>query len=326
MNIGFLAVIHFLTKNEEEDKNFREMIVVLNIYGFLFLLSAFGIVWYGIFVYFIFFALIGLLSRTFTNYDDEDKKDENLFAIKSTLSILLFIFIALYFVRTAIPHAWTNLRSAGFNEYKYNILDQESTLFAYRADYLAPIASMNLKDTNTLTGAIELVTSSKIKDILKQASTDKVLYLEVLSQIIPQLQASKDINLRNDGKKLAQYIYNKVLYPNKEDANTDGIYRIGTFMTYLINKNQQRYYDDSLIFGFDGYFYEESPEKTIEKMKTLGFKFLLIDLNAATIDRDPRRALTQRYEHLLLTMRAKNLKLINTDNLCLEFALDEYKS
>ncbi|MFZ2255251.1 MAG: hypothetical protein WAW59_05630 [Patescibacteria group bacterium] len=61
-------------------------------------------------------------------------------------------------------------------------------------------------------------------------------------------------------------------------------------------------------------------------MKTLGFKFLLIDLNAATIDRDPRRVLTQRYEHLLLTMRAKNLKLVNTDNLCLEFALDEYKS
>ena len=96
-------------------------------------------------------------------------------------------------------------------------------------------------------------------------------------------------------------------------------------MTYLINKNIHRYYDDSLIFGFDGYFYEESPEKTIEKMQKLGFKFLLIDLNAATIDKDPRRVLTKRYEHLLLTMRAKNLKLINTDNLCLEFALDEYK-
>lgn len=134
------------------------------------------------------------------------------------------------------------------------------------------------------------------------------------------------MSLRNDGKIIAEYVYNTVLYPKKEEANTDGIYRIGTFMTYLINKNLHRYYDDSLIFGFDGYFYEPSPEKTIEKMKKLGFKFLLIDLNAATIDRDPRRVLTQRYEHLLLTMRAKNLKLIDTDNLCLEFALDEYKS
>ena len=126
---------------------------------------------------------------------------------------------------------------------------------------------------------------------------------------------------------MADYVYNTVLYPTKEQENTGGIYRIGTFMTYLINKNLTRYFDDSLIFGFDGYFYdEESPEKTIEKMKTLGFKFLLIDLNAATIDKDPRRALTKRYENLLLTMRAKNLNLVNTDNLCLEFALDEYKA
>jgi hypothetical protein len=61
-------------------------------------------------------------------------------------------------------------------------------------------------------------------------------------------------------------------------------------------------------------------------MNKLGFKFLLIDLNAATIDRDPRRVLTQRYENLLLTMRAKNLTLVDTDNLCLRLALDEYKA
>jgi hypothetical protein len=114
-----------------------------------------------------------------------------------------------------------------------------------------------------------------------------------------------------------------VLYPTDEQAHTGGIYRAGTFMTYLINKNFQRYYEDSLLFGFDGFFYDPSPEKTIENMNKLGFKFLLIDLNAATIDKDPRRALTQRYEHILLTMRAKNLKLVSTDNMCLRFALDE---
>jgi hypothetical protein len=124
---------------------------------------------------------------------------------------------------------------------------------------------------------------------------------------------------------MADYIYNKVLYPTRAEANTDGIYRIGTFMTYLINQNAKRYYDDSLIFGFNTYFYDSSPETTIEKMARLGFKFLLIDLNAATIDRDPRRVLTQRYENLLLTMRAKNLTLVDTDNLCLRLALDEYK-
>ncbi len=60
-------------------------------------------------------------------------------------------------------------------------------------------------------------------------------------------------------------------------------------------------------------------------MKKMGLKYLLVDLNAATIDKDPHHALTTRFEHLLHTMKAKNLTLVDTDNLCLELALDEYK-
>jgi hypothetical protein len=153
LNIIFIASIHFLTRDEEEDTSFREMSIILNIYGFLFLISAFGIVWYGIFVYFIFFALIGLLASRFNTFDIHDERNPNLFAVKATLAGLLFVFISLYFVRTALPHAWTNLRSAGFNEYKYSILDQEETLFTYRSDYFVPIATMNLRDTATLTGS-----------------------------------------------------------------------------------------------------------------------------------------------------------------------------
>ena len=40
-------------------------------------------------------------------------------------------------------------------------------------------------------------------------------------------------------------------------------------MTYLINKNQQRYLEDNLVFEFDTFFYDPSPEKTIENMKKL---------------------------------------------------------
>ncbi len=38
-------------------------------------------------------------------------------------------------------------------------------------------------------------------------------------------------------------------------------------MTYLINKNSTRYYDDSLIFSFETYFYDPSPEVTIDRMQ-----------------------------------------------------------
>jgi hypothetical protein len=92
-------------------------------------------------------------------------------------------------------------------------------------------------------------------------------------------------------------------------------------MTYLINENRKRYLDDSLLTVFGDYFYDPSPEKAITKMKTLGLKYLLVDLNAATIDKDPRHALTERAEKLLLTMNAPNLRLVSTDNFCLELAL-----
>ncbi len=94
-------------------------------------------------------------------------------------------------------------------------------------------------------------------------------------------------------------------------------------MTYLINENRKRYLDDSLIFAFDTFFYDVNPDVTVERMKKLGLKYLLVDLNAATIDKDPRRVLTERFEKLLLTMRSSNLRLVDTDSICLRLAIDE---
>lgn len=40
-------------------------------------------------------------------------------------------------------------------------------------------------------------------------------------------------------------------------------------MTYLINKNRERYYDDSLLMSFEKYFYDEKPETVTERMKKI---------------------------------------------------------
>jgi len=60
-------------------------------------------------------------------------------------------------------------------------------------------------------------------------------------------------------------------------------------------------------------------------MKKLGLSYLLVDLNAATIDRDPRHDLTRRYEEMLKTFTSNKLKLIETDSICLKIALEDYK-
>ena len=96
-------------------------------------------------------------------------------------------------------------------------------------------------------------------------------------------------------------------------------------MTYFIHKNRERYFDDSLVFAFDQYLYNSNPEITSNRMKTLGLNYFLTDLNAATIDKDPRHNLTRRFENLLRTFRSSNLELIDTDSVCLRLAIDENK-
>lgn len=297
----------------------------MGIYGFIFMISAFGIVWYGIMIYFVFFAIIGLSAGTFLDYGEEDTKDDDNMSIRVTLAAILFILIATYFLRSAFPHGWNNLRSAYYNEYKYNILTQDEAIFAYRSDYIAPIATMNLKDPKTLvSGIINLPISDTIKKIFQD--NKDIIEVSDIHGIITKLRSQDTAQLKKDAKIIGDYFYSHILYPSDAESNTGGIYRIGTFMTYLIDNNRKRYYDDSLVMGFSNYIYTPSPEETVERMKKMGLKYLLVDLNAATIDKDPRHDLTDRFEKLLLTMRAKNLKLVDTDNRCLELALSEYKS
>lgn len=131
------------------------------------------------------------------------------------------------------------------------------------------------------------------------------------------------LSLQAEARTVLAKLYETVLYPTKEEKNTAGIYRIGTFLTYFIDNNRSRYYDDSLVTQFGKYFYDTNPDIAVERMKKLGLKYLLVDLNAATIDKDPRHDLTKRFEQLLSTFRSDKLELIQTDSLCLQMALEE---
>jgi hypothetical protein len=331
---GILSVIlisHLFIADTHKWNDIKSIIVMLMVYGFLFLISAFGIVWYGVFVYFLFLVLIGLASLSFVAYNENEENDDTL-GVKIMLSILFFIFIFVYILRSAFPHGWNNLTSAGMNEYKYNKLNQNESIFTYRNDYVTPIATMNLVDPNTVVKrAWNLAKSVAVKKILTPERLETLSTTD-LHQILlyfkTQIEGGKITqdkkNIEADIENIGNELYSHILSPKWDEANKKGIYRIGTFMTYLINENGKRYLEDSLVFEFETFFYNPSPEITIDRMKKVWLGYLLTDLNAATIDRDPRRVLTTRFEHLLLTMRAKNLKLVDTDNLCLQVALGEY--
>lgn len=325
-NIAFLLFAHFFIEKSETNDKLKEIIMALGVYGFLFWISAFGIVWYGILVYFLFFVLIGLAAMNFVAYDDTEAKDDDYMSIKITLTAIFAIFILTYFIRSSIPHGWNNLKEASYNEFKYNVLNQEEAIFAYRQDYVTPISTMNIGD---LPGLIESIKKQAASEQLKKLfASNKLDGIEIrdFAYVLFSLSRTKDAAVAEDAERLGNILYKAILYPDDSQRNNGGIYRIGTFMTYLIDRNRQRFFDDSLVFGFENYFYDASPEATVDRMKKMGFKYFLVDLNAATIDKDPRHALTNRFEHLLLTMKARNLKLVDTDNMCLRLAIDMYKN
>lgn len=64
-------------------------------------------------------------------------------------------------------------------------------------------------------------------------------------------------------------MYSRVLSPDKNNQNTGGIYRIGTFFTYFVNNNRSRFLEDSLITNFQTYFYDKNSSVVAERMKKM---------------------------------------------------------
>ncbi len=193
---------------------------MLMIYGFLFLISAFGIVWYGVFVYFLFLVLIGLASHTFVSYNERED-NEDLIGIKVTLSILFFLFIFVYIIRSAFPHGWNNLVNSGMNEFKYNKLDQNESIFTYRTDYVTSIAAMNVVDPIAMTKrASTLARSVTMKKVLTPERLENMgpanLH-QILLYFITQLESGKITqdrkNIETDIENIGHELYASILSP-----------------------------------------------------------------------------------------------------------------
>jgi len=266
----------FALKNTKLNNLFKLNLIFTFFYIFLFVISAYWIVWYWILMYFSLLLMIGIslyeLSKISKDYS-EKQKDIRLF-----WSFVIFWIFLMYFFLSVFPYVFTNLKQAWYPHFKAGQISAVDAVFAYHPEY------------------------------------KKILF-----------------NLNIDKTKLANYRKNislkDILKPNKQIENEEKIYRIWTFLKYFINWNDHRLLEDNLVNLFDTYFYwkEKNSDLAIERMKKIWLKYLLVDLNAATIDNDPRHDLTRRYEELLKSFSSNKLELIDTDSICLKLALDLYK-
>lgn len=323
-----LAVFHFsLDKNDPRSERFLHNLAFLGFYGFIFVIAAYGIVWYGIAVYVSMFVAMGYALERAVSEDGNYERGTGF-----PTAVLIFGIVATYLFNSAVPHGWNNFRSAGFEEFKSSRLTQEEAIFSSHPNYLPILATLNLKDPKETAGKIvAAIADAPTKAIVIEnvgEKPDAQRLHEILDQMIATdpnsvsgVPPEKIVAMKSAAGEARAKLYDAVLYPAREDRNQATIYRIGTFLTYFISENRKRYLDDSLVQSFGQYVYDEDPDVTVERLKKLGMKYFLIDLNAATIDRDPRHDLTKRFENLLKTFKSDKLKLVATDSLCLEGAV-----
>lgn len=332
---SFLPLIYFsaaLKPKKKRTELFLLNLVFASFYVFLFVIAAYGIVWYGIAMYFSFLLSILIGASYIVKYKEEDGESKKNI-IRFFGSVIFLSIVCTYFFASAIPHGWNNLKAAGFNEFKSGILNQEEGVFASHPDYFAILATLNIQDQKAVfDGTMASIQNPTLKKLLESNlwSEQSLKRLEQILREIGKADLAKlGLNtasiqkLRNEASTILTTLYKTILYPQKELRNTAWIYRIGTFLTYFIDNNRSRYYEDSLIDSFDKYFYDADPNKTVERMEKMGLKYFLVDLNAATIDKDPRHDLTRRFENLLKTFRSDKLELVQTDSICLQIALEE---
>lgn len=312
-----------LDKKDKITSIFLTNLAFLTVYMWIWAISSYGVVWYGIVMYFI--LLLCICLCIIWTWKDKD--------IHNYLSYLVLIFVAIYAFQSSIPHGITNLKAASYKEYKIGNLNEEVSVMSYHPEYFPIMFELNISDAKKQELFIEYR-----KDILIALSSTKDF-----SQILPQIQAYTSMDelhrlivelskldlpepwVNQQIKDIRHSLYDLVIYTPDEYKNTENIYRVGTFMKYFISENNTRLFEDSLINHFDNYIYDENIDIIYERFQKLDISYILIDLNAATIDRDPEKRLTQRYEHLLNFVKDSRIELIETDSICLRLAHDNYK-
>ncbi len=114
------------------------------------------------------------------------------------------------------------------------------------------------------------------------------------------------------------------LYPNIGNSldriNNDKnayVWRVGTSMTYFIENNNNRVVMDNQLGIFHPLnFTYPDKEELVEVMKASNFKFLIMDLNTATIDNTPDKTLTTKFRALEEFVKDNpKVKLLGTDRI-----------
>ena len=320
--LPFVYFYYTLNKQEKTSQIFLWLYACTSIFVFLWNISAFWVVWYGILMYVLFLLLISVVI-----WHINTSNNIKLLPIHWIILSILWVYI----MQSVIPHWIVNLRSAWYADYKVWAVSEEASLMNFHPDYVEILFHTNIsresRDSfyweyrNSLLEIVDDIPDSEtlisaIQNVSSISSLDKIFNLLI-----------KNTSWEGTSKieKLQQKMYEEIITPSDERESTSYIFRVGTFLKYYIHESYNRFLEDDLLTSFWSYFYDEDNAVITQRFKKVGIESLIVDLNAATIDQDPEKKLTQRYENILSYFTSDSLELIETDSVCLRIGLTSYK-
>lgn len=308
---------------------FKINLVFTFFYTFLWSISAFWIVWYWISMYFGFLLMIAIWFFYISYYDENEDNKNNI--VRLFWSVVIFFIISIYFLNSSIPHWFNNLKNSSYANFKSWLETQGIWIFNAHINYLPVLSELNLNDDKwkLFKNIIIKYDTSDNSIILKILEWNNIDFSDIwiINNLLLEIyKVPKDqLPIKyNDLDIIRDNLFKSILYPPVEYKNTKWIYRIWTFLKYFTSENYNRFYEDNLVNNFDKYIYSNNSDITVNRMKELWLNYFLVDLNAATIDKDPRHDLTRRYELLLDTFKSNQLELVQTDSLCLRLWIEQY--
>ena len=316
-----VSFLFFALRKDSEEKNielFKLNTIFVSFYTFLWAISAFWVVWYGIVMYFSFLLAIWICIYYISSYNDSDSDIKKLNKILWTSAVSLVFLIYIFF--SVLPHTFSNLKKAWYNKFKVWEITASSAPYLYHKEYLKILYSLNIAEDKKEDFLSEYIDDDIVNALPTITTTD----IEIVKNTLNELVSKKDKKYSSKAKESLEMIYKNISNPSDKYKNKSIIYRAGTFLKYHISENKTRLLEDSLLFTFDDYIYDGNIIETVNNFKKVWVSYLLLDLNAATIDKDERHNLTTRYENLLYTFTSNELELIETDSICLKVALEDF--
>ena len=334
--LGFLIPLFYFLYSVKDSWKwilFKYISVFTFFYVFLWTIAAYWIVWYWIVMYFCFLLIIGLGLYYGCSYND--KSDDKEKQSKLLGSLVILTIICIYFFSSSFPHAFNNLKQASYKEFKSWDVTSIEAPYLYHQEYLKIVFELNIEHnkkedfikSNLTENTIKLIEAINNQGSWTQTSFQQINMNNIENLVWNLRKLRNDQNLSKYHKDISNSltnIYEWITHPSDEFKNTKSIYRIWTFLKYYISENNKRILEDALVVTFDTYIKTITPDETVNNMKKLGLNYFLVDLNAATIDNDPRRNLTKRYEWLLKTFTSDKLELVSTDSICLQLAREDF--